>query len=310
MPVNIDKIRAKQEELERAGRKFWQPSAGKNKIRIAPPPPDLDEFYAEGGFHYHVGPDEKAFPCPRLGQERKDCWLCEKVAELDKGDDEEREEASELKAGKKYIIPLLDLDHVELGIQFWLCGFKAFKQICAYFTDDQYGDISDPDAGTNLTVTKSGSGMKTDYMVQADKRESPWPDDAAECLDELPDPWEVLNFPTNAEMEAAYLGSGTKESSSRDSEGDGGSRRAAPARGTTARSRPPRGEAPALPEKAEGEEPDVEEAEPAEAEKATEEPAPRHSERSSRRGAEEPAPRATRGGTESTSRRLGRQLRS
>lgn len=320
MGVNIDKMKQKEEELNRLGRKFWTPKDGKNRVRIVPPPEGIDEFYGEGGFHYHVGSgdSEKTFPCPRLGQEREDCWLCAKVAELEKGDDEDHEEAEEMRAGRKYIIPILDLEHPELGIQFWLAGFRAFKATLTYFTDEQYGDISDPDTGYNLTVTKSGKGLKTEYEVRCDKNDSIWPKDFDSLLEDVVDPWSILTYATNSEMEAAYNGtvSTQKSSSGRNADKDDEdakptSRRAS--RGTSERSRPPRGEAPgfddeekkdAAAEPEDGE--DATEAEEPETEPAKE-PVARHRER---RDTSSAAPTATRAARpDSGSRRLGRELR-
>lgn len=336
MPVNLAKMKEKEEELKKQGGQFWTPKDGKNKIRIAPPQEGMDEFFAEGGFHYKVGPEEKSFPCPRLGQERPDCFLCNKTNDLDKGDEDDKAEAKEIRANKRYIIPIIDLmDKTEDGevkgpIQFWLAGSTAFKQVISYFTDDQYGDISDPDTGYNLTVTKSGKGMKTEYEVRADKNESLWPKELDDLVepDALPNPWDLLNYASNDDMESAYDGTGgggsAKASEDKPARAGGRSRREAAAddgeapaargsrsSGTTSRSRPPRGEAPEFPDEGKPD-PDGEPVEePVEEPEA--EPAPRHAR--GERASSEPAPRSTRRQSvaetkpEGTSRRLGRALR-
>lgn len=309
MPVDLNKMKAKEDELNRAGRQFWTPKDGKSRIRIAPPPEGFDEFYAEGGFHYRVGGDEKAFPCPKLGQERETCFLCEQAVALTKSDDpEDIEEGEDLKAGRKYIIPILDLEHIDQGIQFWLCGFKAFKQIVSYFTDEQYGDITDPDEGYNVTVTKSGKGMKTDYEVRADKNPSVWPEECDDLLDELADPWTILTFASDGEMEAAYNGlSKTKGGSTEDAADPPRGRRERKSSGTTGRSRPTRGEAPEFdPDAAEPEDDAADDVVDEAAEEPEAEPAAAPSGRRARRGAAaaepepeaepEPAPRQRSGG--------------
>lgn len=328
MPVNLAKMKEKEEELKKQGGQFWGPKDGKNKIRIAPPQEGMEEFFAEGGFHYKVGPEEKSFPCPRLGQERPDCFLCNKTTDLDKGDEDDKAEAKEIRANKRYIIPIIDLmDKDEDGkvkgpIQFWLAGSTAFKQVISYFTDDQYGDISDPDTGYNLTVSKSGKGMKTEYEVRADKNDSLWPPELDDLIDDLPNPWDLLNYATNDEMESAYDGTGGGGSAKTSEEkpprgrarreaaaddGEAPAARGTRSSGTSSRSRPPRGEAPEFPEAA----PFVED--PAEEPEAEPEPAPRHAR--GERASSEPAPRSTRRQSvaetkpEGTSRRLGRALR-
>ena len=218
--VDLDKAKEFADQLEKGDRNYWTPSEGKNSIRLMPPRTGVDEIKFNVGYHYNVGPDDMTFPCPRLSDNRSDCFLCTQSEELKASDDEDDQaEARELRPTKKYLLGIVDLFHPEEGVQVWPAGKKVMREIMYYFGDSDWGDISNLDDGTNLTIVRSGTGLNTEYQVKAEKKESAFPSkavadknpDLEEIANEddlLPDLSVFLDFPTNAEMEAAYEGTG------------------------------------------------------------------------------------------------------
>lgn len=225
MPLNVGKANVQshadtQEELQRGDKRYWTPADGKNQIRIMPPPMGEEEIYARVGFHYQIGPDDKMFACPKTSGARKSCFLCDESDRLAKSDDEDDQaDAKELRVTKRFLVTIIDLAHPQDGFKVWAVGIKLFRDILYYFSDADYGDITDLEEGFNLNLLKQGSGLNTKYNLLAGRNPSNFLDylydklgqeDYDEAMfDNLPNLNEFLTFDTDAEMEAAFNGTST-----------------------------------------------------------------------------------------------------
>jgi len=221
MALNVGKVNAKkaaetQHEIEKGNRRYWTPDEGRNEIRIMPPPADHDEYFSKAGFHYQVGPDNRMFPCPKLGGARRTCFLCSVSDKLKKSDDaDDVAEGKELQPTKRYLMSVVDVTAPKDRFQVWTAGVKAFAEINYYFADPEWGDVSDLEEGYNFVINRKGQGLGTDYNVKIAKKPSNFvdflednlgDDYSEEMFDELPVLEEFLEYPTDAEMEAAYNG--------------------------------------------------------------------------------------------------------
>ena len=179
MGLNLDKLRQKladtQEKMKGNGGggdfKFWSPKDGRNVIRILPPKPGTEDFYAEARVHYNVGPNKRMVTCGKTA--RSTCAVCEFVDELYKTKDKEDEKlAKAMRATSRYYFNVVDRSLEEKDEDFgevnvFGSGATIFTDILSIIVDPDYGDITDAKEGYDLIITKSGKGLNTEYKTNA-----------------------------------------------------------------------------------------------------------------------------------------------
>lgn len=185
MGLNIEKLRQKlqetQERMSRGGGngdfKFWAPKDGRNVIRILPPKPGSEDFYVEARVHYNVGPDKKMVTCGKTA--RSTCAVCDFVDALFKsGDKEDEKLAKRMRATSRYYFNVIDRS-VEEGqegygeVMVFGSGATIFTDILGIIVDPDYGDITDPEEGYDIIITKSGKGLDTEYKTNARPKQTP-----------------------------------------------------------------------------------------------------------------------------------------
>lgn len=181
MALNIEALRKKMQEVNsrRGGgnASFWSPKAGRNVIRILPAK-EGQEFYAEARVRYNVGPDKKMVTVP-LDSNKENCPIHEFVDSLFKtGDKEDEKLAKRMKASSRYYFNVIDRS-LEEGdenygkVQVFGCGTTIFTDILGIIVDPDYGDITDKDQGFDIIITKSGSGLDTEYKTNARPKQTP-----------------------------------------------------------------------------------------------------------------------------------------
>lgn len=184
--VNLDKISQKLQEVEDRGTKFstssdniwWKPQGGANYLRVLPPWKDsIDYFYREVWWHYRVGPMGKSFVC--LDKEQKGpCFLCEEHIRLrNSSDPEQAQRAGDLRPTYRVMANVVDRNNEDAGVQVYTFGSTVFKAMLSYFSDPDYGDITDVDNGVDLIIEKTGEKLETRYKVRAKRNSSKLSDD-------------------------------------------------------------------------------------------------------------------------------------
>lgn len=186
------------------GADFYQFKDGDNEVRICPPAEGERLPFAKRGQHWRVGDAEKVFNCPKALDEDADCFLCAKVAELKKSDDDaDVERGEDLYAKRQWLYRVIDPQNVRKGIQVMAVGIKTHKQIAKLMKDKEYGDITDPEDGINITIEKSGnSRFNTEYTVRPKRN----PTNVLSILEEHepPDIFGICEPATNKQMKAAW----------------------------------------------------------------------------------------------------------
>lgn len=176
MALNMNKVNEKQQELNkpRGDFNFFSPKDGRNVIRICPPKGDKDVFWKEADTHFGVGPEGKLVTCLKMF--KKKCPVCEEVARLKKsGNKEEQKLADKMRVNHRAYINIIDRgdpDKVDVP-QVYNCGNSVLKELINLVCDPEYGDITDFESGFDITLTKSGKGMNTEYKVTPKRKESP-----------------------------------------------------------------------------------------------------------------------------------------
>ena len=215
MPVGkLNRDRAREqaaEEKAESGSTFFQLKDGRNKVRVLPPPPSSEDVWFKTGTHWNVGPNKAIFNCANAHDKNADCFCCETVHKLRRTkDDDDAELADSMAVRKQWLYNIVDLDDVEAGVQVAAFPKTVHQEIRAYIEDDdeEYGDITDLEEGYNLTIEKTGSGLKTKYSVRAKRSSSPVPDAIKELL-ETTDPADLSAarpVASNEKMKAAFEG--------------------------------------------------------------------------------------------------------
>jgi hypothetical protein len=193
----------------------WQPQPGDgNKIRACPPKPGA-KFYQRVDFHYGIGPKNRTFPCARSVDEDEACALCDIADQLKASDDPvQQAEYKQVRAKKRYLIAIVDINAKDKGIQVWRAPTTCWRDIVMIIRDPDWGNITHPTTGRNIKVIKTGQKLNTDYTIQVLPNPTKFPLEMS-ALEELPDLLDTVTFADDTEMESAYYDEGDGE------EGDG-----------------------------------------------------------------------------------------
>ena len=231
MAINLEAMRAKLNASKNGGKPtgktstMWKPKAGDQHVRILPTA-DGDPF-REFHFHYNVGKNPGIYCNKR--NDGGECPICDFASKLwrdgvENDDTTLKNEAKKLFARKRYYSPVLVRGAESEGVKIWAYGKTAYETLLGYVLDPDYGDITDPETGTDIKLTYSipgtpGSFPKT--TLQPRRRPSVLCDDAiADCqelLDSVPDIDNLFDVKTTEqvqEMLDGYLSSDSSAESS------------------------------------------------------------------------------------------------
>lgn len=244
MALDISKIAERLADLNKGGNKsggadFLAIQDGRNVVRILPPKNDADMFFEEVFTHYGVGKtgDNKGQTviCPTTAGDHMNCPICETVKQLrqlsqkagDKYDKMARDMGRKKRVyfnaisraddltkyykkddGKMYYKDDKGEEKQGSPVKVLGTGIGILKDVLNYIVDPDYGDITDPTQGLDLIITKTGSGMKTEYDVKTARKESAIGyEDWEECLNDLK---QFSKFKTYDEI-ATILNGGTPD---------------------------------------------------------------------------------------------------
>tara|TARA_B100001123_G_scaffold74689_5_gene84313 strand:+ start:41305 stop:42075 length:771 start_codon:yes stop_codon:yes gene_type:complete len=160
MGINMELMRKKLAALRGNGgdakSSIWfKPDEGDTDIRIVPMK-DGDPL-KEMHFHYNVGNHNGAVPCPKRNYGEA-CPICEFASQLWKegvnnNDEESKKLAKSLFVRQRYFSPVVVRNREDEGIKVYGYGKKAYELLLGYILDPEYGDITDVNEGTDITLT-------------------------------------------------------------------------------------------------------------------------------------------------------------
>ena len=158
MSINMELMKQKLATLRGEGNResvWFKPDEGDQDIRIVPPPDGdpLKEMY----FHYNVGEHKGGILCPKRNFGDK-CPICEFASQLwregvDGNDEESKKLAKSLFVRARYFSPVVVRGREEEGVKFYGYGKRAYENLLGYILDPEYGDITDVNEGTDITLT-------------------------------------------------------------------------------------------------------------------------------------------------------------
>lgn len=158
---------------------------GKNVRRVLWPKGDKDNFYSEGYLHFGLGAEGKSVAtCPKTWNSKEKCPICEYVEQLQQSKSkDDKKLANDIKAKRRIYINVLNRDDDEDGDtpKVLPIGVTILKGLLETICDADYGDITDPEDGRDITITRKGQGLKTEYSVL------PKPKSSEACEDKTPE---------------------------------------------------------------------------------------------------------------------------
>tara|TARA_A200000159_G_scaffold151250_1_gene161246 strand:- start:1242 stop:2015 length:774 start_codon:yes stop_codon:yes gene_type:complete len=153
MAINLDKMRNKLTQVQSRGQsrtsQFWRPSDGDQSIRIVPTA-DGDPF-KEFWFHYNVGKNA-GFLSPKKNFGEDDPLDAFVRQLFNEGTEESIKMAKNLMARQRFFSPIIVRGEEEKGVRLWGYGKQVYTQLLELVLNPEYGDITDPESGTDLVL--------------------------------------------------------------------------------------------------------------------------------------------------------------
>tara|TARA_R100000234_G_C4952420_1_gene157960 strand:+ start:151 stop:879 length:729 start_codon:yes stop_codon:yes gene_type:complete len=155
MALDMKKMKAKYTALQNRGRgggnksMWFRPQDGEQVIRIVPTA-DGDPF-KEFWLHYGVGKNPAFLSLKRnYGQDDPiDNFV---RALYNEGDEESIKMAKSISAKQRFFSPVLVRGEEDKGVRIWGYGKQVYEQLLNLVLNPEYGDITDVDTGTDLTL--------------------------------------------------------------------------------------------------------------------------------------------------------------
>jgi len=213
-------------EYDKEQSSWFKPDEGDQDIRIVPAP-DGDPL-REVHFHYNVGEHRGGIVCPKrnFGEE---CPICEFASALwregtDTNDEESKKLAKSLFVRARYFSPVVIRGRENEGVKIYGYGKRAYENLLGYILDPDYGDITDPMEGTDISLTYTkpttpGAYPQTSLKMRRNTSQLVEDKEAiAALLDGIPDIDSLFERHTseqiNAILDEQLAGNGSAESRS------------------------------------------------------------------------------------------------
>ena len=212
MGINLDKMREKLASLRGDGNSsndtFWRPEDGDQDIRIVPTP-DGDPF-KEMWFHYNL--EKGGFLCPKRNY-GDDCPVCEFASQLwregvDTNDEHSKKTAKSLFVRQRFFSPVMVRGEEEKGVRILGYGKTAYENLLTLVLNPEYGDITDTETGTDLTMTYGkppGASFPQTKLVPRRRSsslcEDMTPEKCTELLDSIPEFSGLFERKTTADVQ-------------------------------------------------------------------------------------------------------------
>src|SRR5210317_1027495 len=166
MALDINAIRGRLNKLQNTQRKtdaLWKPTPGKHQVRIVPYKFNSDNPFIELYFHYNV--NNKTYLSPQsFGRPDPIVEFADKLKRM--GDKEDWKAAKKMEPKLRTFVPVIVRGEENEGVKFWGFGKTVYQELLGYIADPDYGDITDPNSGRDVTIEyTSAEDAGTSYPV-------------------------------------------------------------------------------------------------------------------------------------------------
>ena len=152
MALDINAIRGRLNKLQNTQRKtdtLWKPTPGKHQVRIVPYKFNKDNPFIELYFHYNIN-NKTYLSQQSFGRPDPICEFADKLKRM--GDKDDWKAAKAMEPKLRTFVPVIVRGEEGEGVRFWGFGKTVYQEILGYIADPDYGDITDPTSGRDLTV--------------------------------------------------------------------------------------------------------------------------------------------------------------
>mgnify|MGYP005816492017 CR=1 FL=1 len=232
MSINMElmkkKLAALRGELNSGDSVWFRPDEGDTDIRIVPTN-DGDPL-KEMFFHYNVGDHKGGILCPKRNY-GEHCPICEFASVLwregsDSNDEESKKLAKSLFVRTRFFSPVVVRGREDEGVKIYGYGKMAYELLLGYILDPEYGDVTDVQEGTDITLTytkptKPGAYPQTSLKMRRNTSSLLEDSEAIPALlDSIPEFNSLFERQTPEQVDAILdeqlAGNGTAESRSKE----------------------------------------------------------------------------------------------
>jgi len=164
MAIDLDAIRNRLNRLQNKVQRtdnLWKPKPGKQQVRIVPYTHNSSNPFIELFFHYGFG--GKNLLSPRTFGEADP--LIEFADQLRAtGNRDDWNLSKDLFPKMRTYVPVIVRGEESEGVKFWGFGKTVYKELLGFFADPDYGDLTDPVGGRDITVEfKTAKELGTNF---------------------------------------------------------------------------------------------------------------------------------------------------
>ena len=164
MAIDLNAIRNRLNSLQTKVTKtdnLWKPQPGKQQIRILPYIHNPANPFIELYFHFDFGGKNVLSPISHGGADPL-VEFAEKLKATGNRDDWNL--SKKLTPKMRTYVPVLVRGEESEGVKFWGFGKQVYQELLAFFADPDYGDLTDPMTGRDITVEfKSAADVGKSY---------------------------------------------------------------------------------------------------------------------------------------------------
>jgi len=156
MAADLEQIRKKLQQMQQStggGNKsndsIWKPPVGKSQVRIIPYKFDKANPFQELWFHYEIGKKTMLSPTS-FGKKDPIVEFSDKLKKS--GDKDDWKLGKKIEPKFRVFVPIVVRGEEEKGVKYWSFGKQIYTELLGIMADPDYGDISDPINGRDITV--------------------------------------------------------------------------------------------------------------------------------------------------------------
>lgn len=149
---------------------------GDTRVRILPGHPNMDAFFTEVYFHTkQIRKDSTKVRCLNNGDiDGDECPVCEEIKQYQGSRDKDDKKIwQEQRPKNRFFMNAIDRSDPEQEVKILACGTMVMTQLLSFVTDPEYGDITDPEAGLDMVINRTGEKLDTEYTVKPRRKSTP-----------------------------------------------------------------------------------------------------------------------------------------
>jgi hypothetical protein len=225
MAIDLNAIRNRLNTLQTKVTKtdnLWKPQPGKQQVRILPYVHNTANPFIELYFHFDFGGKNIISPMS-FGEADPVVEFAEKLKATGNRDDYQL--SRKLTPKMRTYVPVLVRGEESEGVKFWGFGKNVYQELLGFFADPDYGDLTDPVNGRDITVEfKTAAELGKSYpetYIRVKPNTSPISEDknileVAKDQIELPSMFKRVSYEEMQGMLEQWLETGSVSDSSKE----------------------------------------------------------------------------------------------